>query len=392
MVRQVTSVLSLLAVMGAAPERSIAGKTKFVLDGNRIYAALGFVRPDGSLHRALAFVDMGSPRLTLRGSLLNELQLGRKGTLSFKIGDAVVQVPASDVVSDPRPPASVGADLKVEGTLPAAILQRYVVVIDYREHSFALAGPGTLEPRGIAVPFSINPATGLIVVQAFISGTPYALTIDNGSAYTWVRQTVAKEWVAAHPEWERGVGAVGPSNMMMSGDTTETEGTLVRIPEIAIGAVSLRDVGALAAGPTHLIPGYADFFDWYSEKNPVPVIGWIGGNVLKHFRLTLDYPKHTMYWQKQSDPDSHDLDQVGLTLRSDNGAFYVAAIATKNGSATVSGVLPGDELVRVGHLELSSATWGDVFRAMHGAPGQSRALVLDRHGETFKITAGVTRF
>src|SRR6516164_3368941 len=42
-----------------------AGTTKFVLDGNRIYARLSFSRPDGSTHKALAFVDMGSKSMAL---------------------------------------------------------------------------------------------------------------------------------------------------------------------------------------------------------------------------------------------------------------------------------------------------------------------------------------
>jgi hypothetical protein len=55
-------------VIEATQDRSTVGKTTFVIDGDRIYAELGFVRPDGSLHRALAFVDMGSPKMEVRES------------------------------------------------------------------------------------------------------------------------------------------------------------------------------------------------------------------------------------------------------------------------------------------------------------------------------------
>src|SRR5215469_11900304 len=54
---------------------SITGTTTFLLDGNRMYAELGFVRGDRSVHQTLAFVDMGSPDITLRESLYEELQL-----------------------------------------------------------------------------------------------------------------------------------------------------------------------------------------------------------------------------------------------------------------------------------------------------------------------------
>jgi hypothetical protein len=218
------------------------------------------------------------------------------------------------------------------------------------------------------------------------------MTLDNGSAYTWFRQSAAKEWLVSHPSWERGVGAVGASNMMMSGDGTESSGTLLRIPELSLASLILKDVGVLAAGPGRSFPGDLDLFDWYSQKNAVPVIGWIGGNVLKGFLLTIDYSRQMTYWLKQSDPDSHDLEQVGLTLRAEGHEYTVAAVATKNGKPTVEGVLPGDQLIRVGELETRTATWGAIYGAMHGKPGETRSLVLGRNGNRFTVAARVTAF
>jgi hypothetical protein len=375
-----------------AQSSSSAGTTTFVLDGNRIYAELGFLRPDGSSHRALAFVDMGSPSMVLREALFRELQLDGRKPLVFRVGELSVEVPGREVSSESREPTSIGSDLKVEGILPAGVLQKYQVAIDYRKRTLTLAKPGTLKPQGMSVPLRINRETGLVAVDASIDGRSYPITIDNGSAYTWIRQSTAKSWLSSHPGWERGSGAVGPSNMMMSGDRTESSGTLLRVPEIALGSLILKDVGLLAAGPGRSPSPNLELFDWYSTKNAVPVIGWIGGNVLKGFRLTIDYPNQMTYWQKQNEPDSHDLDQVGLTLASDRGAFVVAAVATKNGTATVEGVLPGDRLIRVGALETGKATWGAIYDAMHGEPGETRLLVLERDGKQFTVAAKVTAF
>ena len=65
-------------------------------------------------------------------------------------------------------------------------------------------------------------------MAASIDAKSYAITIDNGSAYTWFRQRTVKEWLLAHPDWERGTGAVGASTMMMSGDGAEASGILLR--------------------------------------------------------------------------------------------------------------------------------------------------------------------
>jgi hypothetical protein len=114
-----------------------------------------------------------------------ESHSSRPDHFSFRVGDATLEVRTSDAAIEPRAPSSVGSDLKVEALLPASILQGHQVVIDYRERSLVVAGPGTLKPQGIAVPFSMNPATGLVAVNASISGATYAITVDNGSAYTW---------------------------------------------------------------------------------------------------------------------------------------------------------------------------------------------------------------
>ena len=390
--RRIVLSLACAAAPCAAQGSPHAGTTTFVLDGNRIYAELSFVRPDGSLHEALAYVDMGTPRAMVSESLFRELELNRGQVLSFRVGQLSVHVPAAQVTSDPDTPYSLGSNLKVEAILPAGVLRNFEVVIDNRRRTLTLAQPGTIRPRGVAVPFRLDEKTGLIAVDATIAGRSYPVTIDNGSAYTWFRQDTAARWLRTHPEWERGRGAVGPSNMMMSGDGAEASGILLRIPEIVVGPLTLESVGALGAGRGRgMTPGLG-LFDWYSTKNAVPVIGWIGGNVLENFRLTIDYPRRMLYWQKQTDPDTSDLDQVGLTLQSDHHEYIVSAVATRNGQPTVPGVAPGDKLVRVDQLETATARSGALFRAMHGKPGETRVLVLERGGHRFSVPAKVTAF
>jgi hypothetical protein len=381
----------LLCLPSLAQSAVSSGTTPFIFDGNRMYAELSFIRPDGSTHKALAFVDMGSAAFVVTDVLFKELQLDHR-PLMLKLGDLPVSISPAEIDSEHSEPYSMGSDLKVEAVLTAAIMQKYEVAIDYQKRTLTFANPGTLKPEGIAVPFKINPHTGLIAVNASIDGKAYPITIDNGSAYTWFRQSAAKDWLPSHPDWERGVGAVGASNMIMSGQNTEIEGILLRIPEIDIGSVRLRQVGAMGAGPSGSFPGNQDLFDWYSTKNALPVAGWLGGNVLKEFRLTIDYPNRMMYWLQQAKPASGQLDQVGLTLTAKGGEFFVAAIAKKNGEATVHGVQPGDKLIRIDGVETKHATWGTIYRAMHGKPGEVRTLSLERGTQQITVRTWVTSF
>jgi hypothetical protein len=175
----------------------------------------------------------------------------------------------------------------------------------------------------------------------------------------------------------------------MADDGIETAGVLVRIPEIKLGTLLVEDVGSLAISPDD--QGH-DFMDWYSAKNAVPVIGWLGGNVLRHFRITIDYPRQISYWEPQSALDPHDLDFVGLTLIFRHGEYFVGGIATRNGRPTVTGPQVGDKVIQIDGLQTHGASREAIFAAMHGKAGEIRSLVLEREGSRVQVQTVVTAF
>jgi len=327
--------------------------------------------------------------MILSEALFKELQLDRNKSLTFNVGGMPIQIDSKIVTSESWLPFQIGGNEEVEALLPAGVLQNYEVIIDYRQHTLTVAGPRSVKPQGFPVPIRINEKTGLIAVDATINGKIYPLTIDCGSGYTWLRKATVQEWLATHPDWRRGVGAVGVSNMRMADDGIEATGTIVRIPGIRLGTLELKNVGVLAIGPSR---ENWDLIEWYSEKNAMPVIGWLGGNVLRGFRITIDYPNRMSYWLAQSALDSHDLDQVGLTLESRSGEYFVAAIATKDGKATVEGVQAGDKLLKIDSLPTKGVTRSEILFALHGDPGDVRTLLLERNSRQFTVKAKITAF
>jgi len=380
-----TALISACVAAVAAPSESVP----FVLDGNRVYAEVEFIAASREPRKALVFVDLGSPSMVLSNELYEELNLGTNKVLGVRIGAMDIPVASRLVSSDVWFPFSIGKDRKVEGLLAAGVLQKYQVVFDYAAHRMTLAESGTLTPQGTAVPFRLNAMTGLIAVEATIDGQTFPITIDNGSGFTWIRKPAAQEWLARHPDWQRGTGAVGPSNMRMAEDGIETAGALLRIPEIKLGSLRVQHAGVLAIGPDD--QGH-DFMDWYSTKNAVPVVGWLGGNVLRHFRITIDYPHQVSYWEPQSALDVRDFDYVGLTLAWRHGEYYVAGIATHDGRPTVKDVQVGDKLVQIGKLQTRGASREAVFAAMRGRAGQIRRLILERAGVRLTVRSMVTAF
>jgi hypothetical protein len=399
---QALPIMKVTAVTPAGGHSGPAGPwsatTPVITDDNRMLVELAFTRPDGGVRNALTFVNMGSVAPALSAALANELQVNRGDPLNFSVGGMTMRVEASAVDQNLAKDffQKYFAPNRVEAILPAGILQNYLVVLDYGKGTLTLALPGKTKPDGIAVPAQVNQNTGLISVEALVDGHVHPVAIDNGTGYTLFRGQVVQAWLRTHPDWQRGVGAVGESNTGMLNNAIENEGTVVRVPEIALGPLRMQDVGVLGTGSLLGSVGDGTFGDpfWnsFSKRTPVAVDGLIGGNVLKGFRLTIDYQNRMTYWQKARDLDPHDLDQVGITLERRAEGYFIAGIARQAGKATVEGIAPGDKLVQIDVLPTENATRGAVLAALHGTPGDRRVLTIERAGQQLQVTVPVTEF
>jgi len=368
----------------------------FVLDHNRMAVEVRFRRPDGSLRVARAWVDTGNPELVLAAPLAAELgvAVGSGGEAPEGHSRASSSpAPALDLAGlrldldgvgvRVHPGATVRPGVVAEANLPSSALLGNHVVFDYASSRLTVARPGELEPRGLPVRCRVNPTTGLFQVTATIDGEAVELGIDNGSAGTWVSQDLVRKWRARHSDLPVAVGAVGSTNFF--GFDFEATGTVVRFPELRLGALRIGDV-ALLGLPQGL-------FDWYSKKSADTVAGFLGANVLRRFRVEVDYPNRMTYWEGIGPAGREDLDIVGLTLRPEpDGSFTVAGVAIREGVPSVTGIEPGDRLVRVDDLEISGQLMGKVVDALRGAPGAIRTLVVERDGQRLEVKATVVRF
>ena len=77
------------------------------------------------------------------------------------------------------------------------------------------------------------------------------------------------------------------------------------------------------------------------------------------------------YWLQQSDPDPHDLDQVGLTLLALGDNYLVAGTASQDGVLTVRGINPGDQLTKIDAMKVTGASRDGVLSALHRSQATS---------------------
>jgi hypothetical protein len=220
------------------------------------------------------------------------------------------------------------------------------------------------------------------MIAAVVDGDTVQLGVDNGSAGTWVSDSLTTKWRTRHPDWPHATGAAGSTNFF--GLPFESEGVLMCLPEVEVGNLRAEDVGFLGLDQS--------LFDWYSSKSAGPVLGFIGANVLRSFRIEIDFPNRMTYWERGPSNEPRDLDIVGLTLRPEaDGSVTVASVVMREGNPAVDGVQAGDKLIRVDGLNIANATMGAVADALRGTPGSIHTLVIEREGERVTVEAKVLR-
>jgi hypothetical protein len=394
---------SLVGGASGAEKSAQAHAVSFAIDAGRILFETNFQTPDGGARKALAFFNMGMAAPILSKPLYRELGIDRGQSLRFsaadvefefgadkvKDGDGGVAEPSFEQMFTPR---------HVEAMFPASALRDRVLILDYAHHAFAIERSGAKKPAGVAVPIALNPETGFAVIDVEIAGAVHAFVVDAGGGYSWMRGDILAEWLTAHPDWRRAEGSIGPANYNMMDFAFEKQGIVARLPEIGIGEVRLADVGVLGTGP--ILGSFADglvgdlFWNNWQKSAPKPVVGWLGANVLKNFKLTIDYPNRMSYWKAQSAPDAHELDQPGVTLVRRDGRYFIGGLvrATKENQASaepIEGVQIGDELLSVDDLDARSASKGELLATLHGKPNDIKILTLIHGDVTTKIETHV---
>lgn len=369
-----------------------AASVPVALDDNRLFAQASFRQSDGRTRTVLAWVNMGMGGMTLAPDLRRAVG---GGPVDLEIGGMPMRVdPKALLPADAGYFAQAFGPMPVEAVLPAEGLSLFRVTLDYAAKTVILARPTDAPAPGVAVPIEVSPKTGLISVQASIDGRTYPVVIDCGGGYTWLRGEVVRGWLAHHPDWYRADGAAGQSNQAMVGFAFEQGGTLARIPLVEIGPLRLRDVGVLGSSPAHGSPldGLLDraFWHGWGQAAPEPPIGWLGGNVLKRYRITIDYRNHVSYWAEVAPPEGDDLDAVGVSLVHRPDGYVVGGRVSRDGAAPVKDVLVGDRLVAVDGRSAAAMTRGQIIAALSGAPGELRRLTLERAGRTVEVTEPVT--
>ncbi|MFC2135949.1 hypothetical protein ACFLTH_15140 [Bacteroidota bacterium] len=391
-------VISLIFSISCSEKTKSHFTVPFTLDHNRMLVDAKFKKPDGTWRKALLWVDTGAPNFFMSKSLAIDLGLAdstSEGNFEIsppsgiKIGGMNINFDSveSSVMTQPY---WLFETMKIDGNLPAAVLQKYHVIFDYLNKRLTIAEPGSIQTRGERVPISLNPETGIIQVNVAIEDENFSFAIDIGASYSFTSKNILQKYIEQNPDIQQMTGSAGCANMWGWWPSNETGWRIVRLSEITFGNIKVENA-AIVGLPDKVVGPY-DIGTWYSQKTAEPVAGFLGPNVFKQFRLEIDYANSAIYLEKNPEFATNDLDIVGISLRLEpDGNYRIVGIVNKDGQPVIKNVEPGDILLQIDDFIVQGQTMGKVVDTLRGNPGDTRTLVLKRNGEQLKVETEVMR-
>jgi predicted aspartyl protease len=395
--QETTAPKAAQAKAGDSPAPTKAAKESvtvpLIVEFNRPFIDLEFRRPDGSLRKARFWVDTGGGGFIMCESLANELNL-KLGTIFTDEGGKVAKVTPPPVslggmslnLEGARSFVAVGQKtlmpgVNAEGLFPGHILKRYHVIFDYPGRKFTLAQPNSVKPRGIRVNSPVNQQSGFPRIEAQIGGETYGFLLDTGASFTMISQELLEQWAGKNSAWQKTTGAYGAANMGLG--QGEAKILMLRIPDVQLANFHLQGI-AVVSRPK------GTFENYMSKMMAAPILGAIGGNLLRAFRIEIDYANGATYLEKKATPDKNDLDMVGVTLRAQaDGSYTVMGLSGQYGKEIPEAIHSGDKLIKIDKLEVKNMPLVKVIDALRGKLNQKRTLVFERDNRQFTVTMPV---
>jgi hypothetical protein len=370
------------------------------LDHKRVVIDVDIPLRDGTTQHVHAWVDNGNPDLYMSqrlvkltgGTISCDGQLCSTtpplemniGGMTIPLGGRISGIKDAKV---PAPHAPIAPGMNAEINIPSTVLRGYDVIINFPDHEFTIAQPGTLKFNGVKAKVIVNGANGLIQVPSQIENKKYDLGLDLGSPISFLSEELFDRLSAAHPEWPHMIGAVGPANI--SGESDEISRKLMRVDRVQYGPLYFTNVP--------VVDSLKDREALFEERVGIATVGLIGANALINYRVGIDYAHSTVYFDVGRLFNFPDFDVIGLILKpEDDGRFTIVGVADFDGKSSVpqgeDGVQAGDHLVAVDGIPVAGSSLGQVWSMLEGEPGKERTLTVERGGKTFIIAARVQHF
>jgi hypothetical protein len=255
------------------------------------------------------------------------------------------------------------------GAVGYEIMRRLVVTVDYEHQNLTFYDPTSFKYQGSGEETTLQQDATQLVVNASVDGAQDDFVVDTGDFNGLdVNQSFVKKFALLdhvphryHGVFSRGAGGYEPPEW------------ITRLKTVCIGRACVHRVVA------YLSDGQASW-DEYA--------GTIGADILKNFRVTIEWSHHTLYLEKNSKrpkPDIFNRSGILADFDDDGKGLKVAAVLS-NSPGEKAGIKVGDRITLIDHQPPANA-WGSDEPAFLKPPGTvvSITILRDHAVQEFKI-------
>lgn len=258
--------------------------------------------------------------------------------------------------------------LQCDGLIGYTFLKNFAVTLDYQKPGLTLFKPGDYKPGTGQVEGELRVRGNIPNFKGALGGVEGWFALDSGAGGTltvmtpFVESQKLREKIPNRVERIVGKGVGG----FVKGESVRLDGVSfagIQLPKMP-ASLSANKSGAFAT----------------SE-----VIGNVGGELLRRFVVTLDYPGSKVYFRKSpAFDDAFNEDRSGMFVDFTESAATVVDVVP-NGPAYRAGIRVGDVVRLVDGAELIKLHPLEASKIFRSAAGSKINLVVQRKTETLNI-------
>ena len=324
--------------------------------------------------RALQLKKSGTATVTGNGESRPKIELAKNVT--FRLGDA--ELPEKLVGIEQWDDLELREGKSIAGFLGVNLFRRYVVELDYPNRILSVFEPNNFVYAGPGERVALTQKHGAALFEAVIQlpghdPIPCELAIDSGT-YSALR--LYRPFVEKHHLLQEKLPWIDSYGFGLGGEFSERLG---RISSLKSGALEIKDpVTAFSTSHGGATSGHT--YD-----------GTIGGEILRHFRVILDYPHQRVILEPVSNfAEPWESDTSGAIFRATDSSLKRISVAhvLENTPAAVGGLKEGDLIFSANGQEAQSLGV-DGFRRLFYSPGVYH-LEVQRGQKTLEIEMTTT--